>query len=59
MGNEVLVSIPGFPDDQLSVEHDEPAEDSKADPDMSLDRWEVKGDSGHRGLVLPGRASEI
>ena len=36
VGNEVLVSILGLPDDQLGVEHDETTEDSQPDPDVSL-----------------------
>ena len=36
MGDEVLVSHPGLPDDQLGVEHDEAAEHSQANPDVSL-----------------------
>ena len=38
MGDEVLVSHPGLPDDQLGVEHDEAAEHSQAKPDVSLNR---------------------
>ena len=41
MGNEVLVSISGLPDYKLGVEHDEPTEDSQANPDMCLDRVRV------------------
>ena len=36
MGDEVLVSHPGLPDDQLGVEHDEAAEHSQSDPNVSL-----------------------
>ena len=36
VGDEVLVSHPGLPDDQLSVEHDEAAEHSQSDPNVSL-----------------------
>lgn len=38
MGDKVLVSHPGLPNDQLGVEHDEAAEDSQAKPDVSLNR---------------------
>jgi len=37
VSDEVLVSVPGLPDDQLSVEHDEPAEHRQSDPDVSLE----------------------
>ena len=36
VGNEVLVSHPCLPDDQLGVKHDEAAEDCQANPDVSL-----------------------
>ena len=36
VGDEVLVSHPCLPDDQLGVEHDEAAEDRQAEPDVSL-----------------------
>ena len=36
MGDEVLVSVPGLPDDHLGVEHDEAAEDGQADVQVSL-----------------------
>ena len=36
MGDEVLVSIPRFPDDHLGVKHDEPAEDGEPDVQVSL-----------------------
>ena len=36
VGDEVLVSIPGLPDDHLGVKHDEPAEDGQPDVQMSL-----------------------
>ena len=38
MSNEVLVSIPGLPDDHLGVKHDEPAEDGQPDVQMSLQK---------------------
>ena len=38
VGDEVLVSHPGLPDDQLGVEHDKAAEHSQAKPDVSLNR---------------------
>jgi len=38
MGDKVLVSHPGLPDDQLGVEHDEAAEHSQAKPDVSLEQ---------------------
>ena len=36
MGDEVLVSVPSLPDDDLGVEHDEAAEDGQADVQVSL-----------------------
>jgi len=38
VGNEVLVSVPGLPDDQLCVEHDEATEDSQTDPNVCLEQ---------------------
>merc|ERR1719376_1327315 len=38
VGDEVLVSIPGLPDDHLGVKHDEPAEDGQPDVQMSLEQ---------------------
>ena len=49
MSDEVLVSVPGLPDDQLSVEHDEPAEHRQTDPDVSL------GKHGQCYIVLHGQ----
>merc|ERR1711911_228045 len=61
VGDEVLVSHPCLPDDQLGVEHDEAAEDRQAEPDVSLEQ-ELRseedvgesqphegGESGHEG----------
>jgi len=38
VGDEVLVSVPGLPDDHLGVEHDEAAEDGQADVQVSLEK---------------------
>ena len=36
MSDEVLVSVPCFPDDELGVEHDEATEDRHSNPEVSL-----------------------
>ena len=36
VGDEVLVSVPGLPDDHLGVEHDEAAEDGQPDVEVGL-----------------------
>ena len=38
VGNEVLVSVPCLSDDHLGVKHDEPAEDSQPNVQMSLQK---------------------
>jgi len=38
VGDEILVSHPGLPDDHLGVEHDKAAEDSEPDVDMELEK---------------------
>ena len=36
VGDEVLVSVPGLPDDHLGVEHDEATEDGQPDVEVGL-----------------------
>ena len=43
VGNEVLVSILGLPDNQLGVEHDEATEDGQTDPNVCLNRLRSEG----------------
>ena len=40
VGNEVLVSVPCLSDDHLGVKHDEPAEDSQPNVQMSLQKFD-------------------
>ena len=42
MGNEVPVSVPGLPDNQLGVEHDEATEDGQTDPNVCLNRLRIE-----------------
>ena len=44
MGNEVPVSVPGLPDDQLGVEHDEATEDSQTDPNVCLNSLRLESE---------------
>ena len=63
VGNEVSVSIPGLPDNQLGVEHDEATENRQTDPDVSLIklRIEERNDKWYTVQLfpLPGREAEI